>query len=95
MVAASRRCGVVLQAGVVADIRRRALTGCSTNSSTSGKKIFLDAKMFDIGETVRQGVARAAERGVDFVTVHGDNDIIQAAAEGKVGSKLKSSWCRY
>ena len=55
----------------------------------SGKKIFLDAKMFDIGETVRQGVARAAERGVDFVTVHGDNDIIQAAAEGKAGSKLK------
>jgi orotidine-5'-phosphate decarboxylase len=55
----------------------------------SGKKVFLDAKMFDIGETVRQGVARAAERGVDFVTVHGDNDIIQAAGEGKVGSKLK------
>ena len=27
------------------------------------KNIFLDAKMFDIGETVSQGVARAAERG--------------------------------
>jgi orotidine-5'-phosphate decarboxylase len=25
-----------------------------------GKKVFLDAKMFDIGETVKQGVARAA-----------------------------------
>ena len=44
-----------------------------------GKKIFLDAKMFDIGETVKQGVARAAERGVSFVTVHGDGDIIRAA----------------
>ena len=32
------------------------------------KKIFLDAKMFDIGETVKQGVARAAERGVSLVT---------------------------
>ncbi len=32
----------------------------------SGKKVFLDAKMFDIGETVRQGVARAAERGADL-----------------------------
>jgi orotidine-5'-phosphate decarboxylase len=53
------------------------------------KKIFLDAKMFDIGETVKQGVARAAERGVDFVTVHGDGDIVRAAAEGKRGSKLK------
>jgi len=55
----------------------------------SGKKIFLDAKMFDIGQTVREGVARAAERGVAFVTVHGDRDIIQAAAEGKAGNKLK------
>jgi orotidine-5'-phosphate decarboxylase len=53
------------------------------------KKIFLDAKMFDIGETVKQGVARAAERGVSFVTVHGDGDIIRAAAEGKRSSDLK------
>jgi orotidine-5'-phosphate decarboxylase len=53
------------------------------------KKIFLDAKMFDIGETVRQGVARAAERGVSFVTVHGDGDIIRAAGEGKRGTSLK------
>jgi orotidine-5'-phosphate decarboxylase len=54
-----------------------------------GNKIFLDTKMFDIGETVRQGVARAAERGVSFVTVHGDSDIIKAAAEGKAGSNLQ------
>jgi orotidine-5'-phosphate decarboxylase len=53
------------------------------------KKVFLDAKMFDIGETVRQGVARAAERGVSFVTVHGDDDIIRAAAEGKAGTNLR------
>jgi orotidine-5'-phosphate decarboxylase len=53
------------------------------------KKIFLDTKMFDIGETVKQGVARAAERGVSFVTVHGDDDIIRAAAEGKAGSELR------
>jgi len=55
----------------------------------NGKKIFLDTKMFDIGETVRQGVARAAERGVSFVTVHGDDHIVRAAAEGKRGSGLK------
>ena len=54
-----------------------------------GKKVFLDAKMFDIGETVKQGVRRAAERGVSFVTVHGDRDMICAAAEGKSGSELK------
>jgi orotidine-5'-phosphate decarboxylase len=54
-----------------------------------GKKIFLDTKMFDIGETVRQGVARAAERGVSFVTVHGDDHIVRAASEGKKGSNLQ------
>jgi orotidine-5'-phosphate decarboxylase len=54
-----------------------------------GKKIFLDAKMFDIGETVKQGVARAAERGVSFVTVHGDGDIMRAAVEGRGNSRLK------
>jgi orotidine-5'-phosphate decarboxylase len=53
------------------------------------KSIFLDTKMFDIGETVKQGVARAAERGVSFVTVHGDDHIVRAAAEGKSGSGLK------
>ncbi|MGE5270564.1 MAG: orotidine-5'-phosphate decarboxylase [Thiohalocapsa sp.] len=54
-----------------------------------GKKIFLDAKMFDIGETVKQGVIRAAERGASFVTVHGDRDIIRAAVEGRQGSELR------
>ena len=54
-----------------------------------GKKVFVDAKMFDIGETVKHGVARAAERGASFVTVHGDADIIRAAAEGKRRSDLK------
>jgi orotidine-5'-phosphate decarboxylase len=54
-----------------------------------GKKVFLDAKMFDIGETVRQGVARAAERGISFVTVHGDGEIIKAAVEGRADSRLK------
>jgi orotidine-5'-phosphate decarboxylase len=53
------------------------------------KKIFLDAKMFDIGETVKQGVARAAERGVSFVTVHGDGEIMRAAVEGRGNSQLK------
>lgn len=55
----------------------------------SGKRIFLDAKMFDIGETVKQGVARAAERGVTVVTVHGDGEIMKAAVEGRGDSPLK------
>ena len=51
-----------------------------------GRRIFLDAKMYDIGETVRQGVARAAERGVSLVTVHGDPEIMRAAVAGRGGS---------
>ncbi len=51
-----------------------------------GKRVFLDAKMYDIGETVRQGVARAVERGVSLVTVHGDPEIMRAAVAGKAGS---------
>src|SRR3954468_5195873 len=54
-----------------------------------GKRVFLDAKMFDIGETVKQGVIRAAERGASFVTIHGDRDIIAAAIQGKRGSDLR------
>jgi orotidine-5'-phosphate decarboxylase len=55
----------------------------------SGCNVFLDAKMFDIGETVRRGIERVAERGVSFVTLHGDSDIIRAAVEGRGSSKLK------
>jgi orotidine-5'-phosphate decarboxylase len=51
-----------------------------------GKRVFLDAKMYDIGETVRQGVARATERGVSIVTVHGDPEIMRAAVAGKARS---------
>jgi len=53
------------------------------------KRVFLDAKMFDISETVKQGVARAAERGITFVTVHGDGEIIKAAVEGRGQLPLK------
>jgi orotidine-5'-phosphate decarboxylase len=51
------------------------------------KRVFLDAKMYDIGETVRHGVASAAARGVSIVTVHGDPEIMRAAVAGKAGSK--------
>src|SRR6516162_7359848 len=54
-----------------------------------GKKVFLDAKMFDIGETVKKGVARAAERGFSLITVHGDGEIMKAAVEGRGDSRLK------
>jgi orotidine-5'-phosphate decarboxylase len=53
------------------------------------KRVFLDTKMFDIGKTVEEGVARAADRGVSFVTVHGDGEMIASAVRGKRGSAIK------
>lgn len=55
----------------------------------SGKRIFLDAKMHDIGETVRAGARAAAERGISFMTIHAERQVIAAAMEGKGDSALK------
>ena len=56
---------------------------------STGKRVFLDAKMYDIGRTVEEGVARAADRGISLLTVHGDARIIEAAVRGKGASALK------
>ena len=53
-----------------------------------GRQVFLDYKMYDIGETVRHGVASVARRGARFVTVHGDPGILEAAVAGAAGSGL-------
>jgi orotidine-5'-phosphate decarboxylase len=52
-----------------------------------GKKVMLDAKFFDIAETVGAAVRQAANHGVTFVTVHGNDDILRAAvaARGDMG----------
>ena len=55
----------------------------------AGKQVFLDYKMYDIGETVRHGVQSAANRGITFVTIHGDRHIIEAAVDGRGQSGLK------
>ncbi|MGH7104287.1 MAG: orotidine-5'-phosphate decarboxylase [Acetobacteraceae bacterium] len=52
------------------------------------KNVFLDYKMYDIGQTVKNGVERAKQRGIKFVTVHGDKEIMQAAVEGRGDSSF-------
>jgi orotidine-5'-phosphate decarboxylase len=54
-----------------------------------GKKVFLDYKYYDIEETLRRAVGRAAEMGVSFLTVHGTSKLIKAADAARVGSQLK------
>jgi orotidine-5'-phosphate decarboxylase len=48
-----------------------------------GKRIFLDMKLFDIGATVEAAVRGLAQYDLDFLTVHGDPQVVRAAAAGK------------
>lgn len=52
------------------------------------KKVFADLKFFDIPATVGAAVRRLRDRGAAFVTVHGNQSIMEAAAENK-GDSLK------
>jgi len=54
-----------------------------------GKRIFLDMKLFDIGATVEAAVRGLARFDLDFLTVHGDPHVVQAAREGAAGSDMK------
>jgi orotidine-5'-phosphate decarboxylase len=54
-----------------------------------GKRVFLDMKLFDIGATVEAAVRGIAQHGLDFLTVHGDPQVVRAAANGKSGTDLK------
>ncbi len=54
-----------------------------------GKKIFLDLKLHDIGNTVEEGVRSIARMGVTFLTVHAYPQTMKAAVAGKAGSNLK------
>ena len=54
-----------------------------------GKRVFLDMKLFDIGATIEAAVRGLAQYDLDFLTVHGDPQVVRAAAEGKRGTGLK------
>ena len=55
-----------------------ALIGC-------GKRLFLDLKLHDIGNTVAQGVKSVARIGASFVTVHAYPQTMKAAVEAREG----------
>jgi orotidine-5'-phosphate decarboxylase len=54
-----------------------------------GKDVFLDLKLYDIGETVKRAVAQLASSGVRFTTVHGSKAVMQAAVQGRGASNLR------
>lgn len=54
-----------------------------------GKKIFLDFKLHDIGNTVARGIAALAATGATFVTVHAYPQTMRAAVEGRGDSPTR------
>lgn len=55
----------------------------------AGKQVFLDWKLHDIGTTVQRAAAVLADSGCDFLTVHGEPQVMEAAVRGKGRSSLK------
>jgi orotidine-5'-phosphate decarboxylase len=49
-----------------------------------GKKVFLDLKLYDIGETVKRATHEITKNeAVTFLTVHGSRAVMRAAVEGR------------
>ncbi len=58
--------------------------------NSGGKHVFLDLKLYDIGETVKRAVHQICRSGaVTFLTVHGSRTVMKAAVEGRGSSYTK------
>jgi orotidine-5'-phosphate decarboxylase len=52
------------------------------------KKVFVDLKFFDVPETVGRTIARLSEYGATFATIHGNQALMEKAAENKNNLKI-------
>jgi orotidine-5'-phosphate decarboxylase len=73
--------GLELYAGVGMDFVR--------DLKAEGHRVFLDLKLYDIGETVKRAVAQVVRAGADFLTIHGSRAVLEAAVAGRDGAPLK------
>jgi orotidine-5'-phosphate decarboxylase len=58
--------------------------------AASGKRVFVDLKLYDISETVKRATRQICRSGAaTFLTVHGSRAVMQAAVEGRGDSNTK------
>lgn len=55
----------------------------------SGRRVFIDLKLHDIGNTVEKGVESVARMGATFLTVHAYPQTMKAAVVGRGDSNLR------
>ncbi len=58
-------------------------------SLATTKRVFLDMKLHDIGNTIAKGVENVARMGVTFLTIHAFPQTMRAAAQARAGSDLR------
>ena len=68
------------------------MTGCYFELLTwlikKDKKVFVDLKFFDVPETVGRTIARLSDYGATFATIHGNQALMEKAAENKNDLKI-------
>ena len=52
------------------------------------KRVFVDLKFFDVPATVGRAIRALSSKGVDFATIHGNDAIMEAAAQAKGDLKV-------
>lgn len=63
--------------------------GFASELARAGKKIFLDLKLHDIGNTVKEGVESISIMGMTFLTVHAYPQTMAGAVEGRGDSGMR------